>query len=292
MRKITLVCALALNMFCISQSQAQSMLKINEVDYDTPGTDNAEFIELYSLDTVNLSDYHMVLVNGGTSTIYDSIALPSITLNPGAYFVICGNGGNVPNCNLVLTATNDIIQNGSPDAIAVRENLSLNIVDAVSYEGDVAPYVEGTGLPTAQSDNNTDVYFGISRYPDGYDTQNNSTDFIPACITPGTTNANVNVNCQNPSSVQEHVVLGQRMFVFPNPAASAISFYGLPASHSNWEITLSDITGKCVMKIFVPASNKIINTNVSSLNNGMYFVVARNNDAPGFVGKLKLIVQR
>lgn len=279
----------------VNMALAQPGLKINEVDYDQPGTDNAEFIEMVntSSSAVDLQQYTVILFNGMSSSIYDSVSLPFQSLNPGEFFVICGNSGMVINCGLVFPAASDIIQNGSPDAVAIWENTSLNIVDVVSYEGSSAPpWTEGTGLPTAQSDNNTDSYLGLSRYPDGNDTQDNSADFIQACITPGTINTNISSNCQNPVSVQDNALSVQRIYVFPNPSASVVSFFGLPPSRSGWEITFCDITGKCAKKIFVSAANGIINTNISSLDAGMYLVTARTDDAPAFVGKLKVAVTR
>ena len=279
----------------IGQAFAQPGLKINEVDYDQPGTDNAEFIELVNSSSlsIDLGLYTVLLVNGLNGSIYDSIILPSQTLNPGEMFVICGNSGMVVNCNFIIPVATDIIQNGSPDGIAIRENTSLNIIDALSYEGSLAlPYVEGTGLPTAQSDNNTTAYLGISRYPDGYDTQNNSTDFIRACVTPGAGNVNVSSNCQSPTPVHNYEVSSRRMFMVPNPAATVVSFFGLSRSQSNREIIFYDISGKCVKKISAPASGRVMNADISALEPGMYFVTVHDDDAPGYVGQSKLIIQR
>jgi hypothetical protein len=43
------------------QSRAQSNLVINEIDYDQPAVDSAEFIEMYNASgtPVNLGDYTM-----------------------------------------------------------------------------------------------------------------------------------------------------------------------------------------------------------------------------------------
>jgi hypothetical protein len=166
---------------------AQNLI-INEVDYDQPGTDDAEFIELKNADNtdIDLSNYEVELVNGSSGVIYQTIALPNVTLAPGDYFVICANDANTPNCDMEVTPATNLIQNGSPDAIGIRFN-SSTLVDAVSYEGNtVAPYTEtdGTGLEDDGSQDN----MGISRFPDGVDTDVNNVDFTFLCITPGLPN--------------------------------------------------------------------------------------------------------
>ena len=168
-----------------------SPVVINEFDYAQPGSDEAEFIELknISIATVNLSDYAVVLVNGDKSlpsvSIYKTIPLPNTNLLPGGYYVICGNPVNVPNCDLDVSPDSDLLQNGSPDAIALAFN--GNIVDAVSYEGSTAaPYTEGSGLGLEDDGSEPDV--GLSRYPDGIDTDQNNSDFSLRCLTPGQAN--------------------------------------------------------------------------------------------------------
>ncbi len=159
-------------------------LVINEIDYDQPGTDNAEFIELKNVSnsTVNLGAYSIELVNGANSLVYQTINLSNVNLPPGGYYVICGNGGNVPNCNQVLSTTNDIIQNGAPDGL--RLMLGNLVVDALSYEGDTPGATEGSGVGLI--DNASPL--GLSRFPDGNDTDQNNQDFVFTCLTPGSAN--------------------------------------------------------------------------------------------------------
>ncbi len=160
-------------------------LVINEVDYDQPGTDMAEFIELRNNDSlpVDLSNYAVELINGSTGALYKSIALPAVTLDPGEYFVICGNNANTPNCDLQVSPSSNLIQNGAPDAVGLKFN-GTTVIDAVSYEGNtVAPYTETSGVGLEDIASNPDM--GISRIPDGQDSNVNNTDFIYTCITPG-----------------------------------------------------------------------------------------------------------
>jgi len=167
-------------------------LVLNEVDYEQPGADNAEFIELKNVTNaaINLSGWTVELVNGnaGGATVYQTIDLPNVSLPAGGHFVICGNSAQVPNCDLEVSLGTDFIQNGAPDAIGLRNNGEL--MDAVSYEGNSGlPYTEGAGVSPGDLGNNFSL--GMSRNPDGNDFNNNSTDFLSnVCITPGEPNAN------------------------------------------------------------------------------------------------------
>jgi predicted extracellular nuclease len=165
---------------------AVSKVVINEVDYDQPGTDAAEFLELKNTGTtpVDLDPFSVELVNAATAppTVYQTINLPAVSLAAGDYYVICG--GTVTNCDLDVTPDTNFIQNGSPDAIGLRNDGVL--VDAVSYEGNTTGYMEGSGVGLEDSGVG-DV--SISRCPDGGDTDQNNVDFKTAAITPGTENS-------------------------------------------------------------------------------------------------------
>ena len=168
---------------------ARAQLVVNEIDYDQPGTDFAEFIEIknVSAPSVNLSSYSVELVdgNGGGAVVYQTIVLPAFNLAAGAYYVICANAATVPNCNLDVTPDTNLIQNGAPDAVAIRQGATL--IDTVSYEGVTGvPYTEGgVGAP---ADDGMIPASGISRIPDGIDTNANDLDFAVAPITPGFAN--------------------------------------------------------------------------------------------------------
>ena len=67
-------------------------LVINEIDYDQPGSDLGEFVEIYngSGESVSLAGLSLVAVNGATSADYRRIdlSLGSALLGPGEYLVI------------------------------------------------------------------------------------------------------------------------------------------------------------------------------------------------------------
>ena len=156
----------------LASAQSTTMV-INEIDYDQPGTDTAEFIELKNISTlpIDLTGWTLEFVNGalGGATIYNVVTLTSTVVPPGGYYVI-----SLPSNSL---------QNGAPDAVALRSPAGP-LVDTVSYEGNTgAPYTEGSGVGLV--DDPTFSLAGISRFPDGVDTDVNNVDFRPACVTPG-----------------------------------------------------------------------------------------------------------
>ena len=187
-----------------SGTTQQSKLVINEVDYDMVGTDNAEYVEIKNAGTAsaNLAGLRLALVNGATSTQYDSIDLsPAATLGPGEYLVIAGAGVTVPVSAKKLDPvwSVDQIQNGAPDGLAIVDPVTQTVIDALSYEGAITAatlpdftspisLVEGTVLPTSVSDSNT-VVRSLCRNPDGQDTNDAATDWaLCTTLTPGTPN--------------------------------------------------------------------------------------------------------
>jgi predicted extracellular nuclease len=171
-----------------SAAAASDTLVINEVDYDQPSTDTAEFLELKNVSAaaIDLDPYSVQLVNGtgGGATSYQTIDLPSVSLANGDHYVVCANMANTANCDLDVSPDSNLIQNGDPDAIGLR--LGTTLVDAVSYDGNTgAPYTEGSGV--GLSDNGAPE--GISRCADGTDTDRNNVDFLLRGITPGAANS-------------------------------------------------------------------------------------------------------
>ena len=161
---------------------------INEIDYDQDSTDINEYIEIKNIGTssVDLADYSLEMINGNGdgASIYATIDLPATTLAAGDYYVVCANAATVANCDLDVSPDTNLIQNGSPDAVALRRGTAL--LDTVSYEGNTgAPYTEDSGVGLVDDPN---VVGSISRCPDGVDTNVNNIDFVFTGITPGTEN--------------------------------------------------------------------------------------------------------
>lgn len=107
---------------------------INEVDYDQPGADTMEFLELVGPDGTSLDSYTIELVNGNGGTIYATVDLTGFSIpndNVSGYgFFVIGAAGVA---NVDYTPGSWTIQNGSPDGILLKENGV--VVDGFSYEG-------------------------------------------------------------------------------------------------------------------------------------------------------------
>ena len=173
--------------------EAMPRLVVNEVDYDQAGTDTAEYVELFNGGTAaaDLGGYELVFVNGSNGSVYRTIALPATPLLPGEFFVVCANAETVANCDLDVEQDTNLIQNGSPDAVALRTTGGV-LVDALSYEGAVEGFTEGSG---AGADPGDVDFVALSRLPDGADTDDNAADFSLRCGSPGAANAEDATGC-------------------------------------------------------------------------------------------------
>lgn len=157
-------------------------LVINEVYTEEDGG----FIELKNVaaTAVDLGDYTIDLLDG-LGSVYDQFDLPEETLAAGGYYVICAFWGEVTNCDLEILDALET-ENG---AIGLRQNGAL--VDAVSYGVAVPGYTETNHAPADPAVEGK----GLSRYPNGVDTNDNSADFSVRCITPGIANSSANDPC-------------------------------------------------------------------------------------------------
>jgi DNA/RNA endonuclease G (NUC1)/methionine-rich copper-binding protein CopC len=105
---------------------------INEIDADTPGTDTAEFIELYDggVGNTSLNGLVVVLFNGSNDLSYLAVDLDGRTTDANGYFIL--GDTLVPGVDLVLA--NGFIQNGQ-DAVAL-------------YAANATDFPTGTGVTT------------------------------------------------------------------------------------------------------------------------------------------------
>lgn len=251
----------------IISCSVNAQLLINEVNYDVAGQDTSEFIELKNDSSMTglFTGYYLLLINGGTvpPKPYDSISLPTMTIPAMGYYVICGDTANVKPCNFMASKKSNLIQNGGsgttgPDAIALFDN-NKKMIDVISYEGSVKGYVETNG-DSIKDDPNFDAV-GLSRYPDGTDTDNNNKDFSLRCVTPGKANTSQSKGCLLVTSSPEK----------KNPPAYWVS--SDPVNHTltvspkmNGQWKLYNIHGQLVKN----GRGKRIN--VSDLGCGMYFM--------------------
>lgn len=169
---------------------------INEIDYDQPGSDTAEFIELFNPDenSVALDGYTLTLVNGSNGSSYNSFDLSGLSMPAFGYLVLCGDTQAVANCNIDV-ATSGWIQNGGSNGDAVALMLGNTLVDSVANENIgslLGQYGEGNSFTVADSNS---ITMSIARLPDGIDTNINASDFNSACITPGSANISGTGDC-------------------------------------------------------------------------------------------------
>ena len=115
---------------------------INEIDSDTPGTDSAEFVELYDggAGVTSLDGLSLVLFNGNGDAAYRTIPLDGFSTDADGYFVI--GSADVPDVDLAAFTTNGL-QNGA-DAVALYEGTPP---DVPTTEGLVDAVVYGTADP-------------------------------------------------------------------------------------------------------------------------------------------------
>lgn len=156
---LTVLCCLAL------AAPAVAGVVINEVDYDQPSTDSAEWIELHNPDgaPMSLAGYELVLYNGtltGDCSEYCRIDLDPWTIPPGGYIVLGQHACAVA----PLCVTTNAIQNGAPDAIAIEERATGAVVHSVEYESDLVNSVCGLEMTDA-TDNPADATGTIAYCP-------------------------------------------------------------------------------------------------------------------------------
>ncbi|MDC0675965.1 lamin tail domain-containing protein [Nannocystis radixulma] len=176
-------------------------LVINEVDYDQPGNDNAEFIEILNTTgaPIDLTNHAVVLVNGANNTIAATINLNGM-IAAGQYLVLANANFAVPPGALKVNISNGIVQNGGsdPDGIALVNKSSQKLIDALSYDGSitainipgvgVVSLVEGMALPANVIDNPAGAG-SLARLPNGQDSNNAATDWkFTGTPTPGAAN--------------------------------------------------------------------------------------------------------
>lgn len=153
-------------------------IKLNEVYVNTVGTDAHCFVELYFPGGVSLDNYQLVGVNGNGGVDYQIIDLTGYSIPADGFFVIAQDD-QVANYDMI--DTNVDYQNG-PDSIQLRMNTT--VVDAIGYGDFSSAVFAGEGNPAGSIDPATTY----SRIPDGTDTGDNLTDFVPGLITSGTAN--------------------------------------------------------------------------------------------------------
>ena len=182
--------------FTTLASLADNVL-INELDADTPGSDTAEFIELYDggRGATALDGLVLVFYNGNANTTYFALDLDGQRTNSAGYW-FAGNTALAPN----LVFANSSLQNG-PDAIALYAgdatqfpvNSPLRtegLIDAVVY-GDAGgatgllPLLLTEEVAVDEGSRGAADRHSIQRCPNGTGGQRRTAAFRPNDPTPG-----------------------------------------------------------------------------------------------------------
>ena len=166
-------------------------LVVNEVDYNQPGTDTLEFVEIRNAGEVaeDLSNKSIqILRTSGAVNV--TIALPQIELAPGGVFVLA-NALVVPSIPAGVSSSvfaNGLLGNTAGVGVRLVElvNAQTLVLDTVTWEA-VTPATEGPSA--APLDNPATARRGISRCPNSSDTQVNGVDFLYRLTTPGANNS-------------------------------------------------------------------------------------------------------
>jgi uncharacterized protein len=172
---------------------------INEVDADTPGTDEAEFVEFFDggVGNTSLDGLTLVFFNGSNDSSYAAFDLDGLTTNNDGFFLL----GNTGVTNVDFVFSNNFLQNGA-DAVALYQAeatdfpngtpvIATNLVDAVVYDTSDS---DDTGLlnglaETIQFDENANgngANESNSLVPDATGT------FVTQIPTPGAINQSIN----------------------------------------------------------------------------------------------------
>ncbi|MBA9071923.1 hypothetical protein GGR22_000049 [Flavobacterium gossypii] len=170
----------------ISVSFSYGQIVINELDSDTPGIDDKEFVELKSaVPNFSLDGYVLVFFNGNAESAstgnksYLTISLNGLTTD--------ANGLVLIGCNAVSPVPqkimgDNLIQNGA-DAVAIYQGTAANfpdgtlatttnLIDALAYDTNDADATVLMGLlgltiQINEDENNQGVNQSIQRKPDG-----------------------------------------------------------------------------------------------------------------------------
>ena len=180
---------------------------INEVEADSPGTDVAEFIELYnaSSDPVSLGGVVLVLFNGSNDTVYSALDLSAHTIPANGFFLI-GSTGMANAAIQLAPGSGGWLQNGQ-DAVALYfgspANFALNttfvtdvtntLIDALVYDTadpddiDLLNSLTPGGVQVDEAGAGNSANHAIARVPDG-GAAFNTASYVLQAPTPGTTN--------------------------------------------------------------------------------------------------------
>ncbi|MBK8231418.1 MAG: hypothetical protein IT349_02330 [Candidatus Eisenbacteria bacterium] len=257
----TAVLSLAACLGFAAAASAQTIV-INEIVYDSAGTDLDTWCELKGEPGMSLDGYLLVGVNGNGGVDYATINLNGFTVPADGYFVIAQRATSVPDPEMVSTSVD--FQNG-PDSVQLRKDTGSGIVviDALGYQTHGGTDVfAGEGAPAPDQTSPA----SLIRCPDGFDSQNNAVDFVlDTTPTPGTPNdgtcappvpTDVTV-CQVAADDANGVPVLNTQFVRFEGICIVPS--GIFSGPTLQEFAVTDDNGTCCMSVFGGAITPFVN---------------------------------
>jgi len=250
-----------------------SQVVINELDCDSPGIDEKEFIELLS-DTPNtpLDDYVLVFFNGSTSgadSSYYTIDLDGHTTDENGLLLI-GSDAVTPFPQLVIPP--NLIQNGT-DAIAIYFSDSsqfplgtiatqVNLIDALVYDTsdtDDTVLMSLLGVTTQINEgagNNTN---SIQRFED----MSNNVTYTSTTPTPRALNdgSGIIFNPITISTIQTQYTEGNNFDITFTANQNVAVDYTFDFTLNNFDFNIADFTGNT--SVTIPSGQNSITTTIT-----------------------------
>jgi predicted extracellular nuclease/methionine-rich copper-binding protein CopC len=175
-----------------------SLMLINEIDSETPGIDDAEFIELFDggLGKTSLDGLAIVLFSGHDDSVYASFDLEGLQTDGQGFFLL--GSSSIPGVDLVMS--DSLLQNG-PDAVALyRANATAfpvgsavtteNLIDALVYDSGqetdagLLPLMLAGELEANENSRDLDDLHSLQRCPNGSGGQRRTGTYWPDWPTP------------------------------------------------------------------------------------------------------------
>ncbi len=169
-------------------------IKVNEVRTGVTGATTNQFIELYNAGTspVDISGWTVVYRSSTAITNTTAATIPGVAgsgttvLAGGGYYLLGRSGGYTGSPAANLTFTTSLSSSGG--AVGVLDPTGA-VADSVGYGSANNALVENCAAPAPGT--NASPGTSIVRTPNGFDTDNNCTDFLVTSLpTPGAANIN------------------------------------------------------------------------------------------------------
>ncbi|NQX86133.1 MAG: endonuclease [Flavobacteriaceae bacterium] len=267
---------ISLLLLCIANHFSIAQVVINELDCDTPGIDNKEFIELKS-DTPNfeLDGYVLVFFNGsnnGGDSSYFTIDLDGLITDVNGLILIGSDTVN-PYPQHFIAA--NVIQNGA-DAVAIYHAsaydfpdgtlaTTTNLIDALVYDtsdSDDSTLMTLLGVTEQINEGSSNNTNSIQRFEDA----SGNVTYASATPTPRALNdgSGFIFNTLSISTDQTQYIEGASFDITISAAVAVTSDYMFGISLENGTFDSSDYTGSTVLTI--PSGQHTVSTTITLID--------------------------